>query len=79
MERYRAKSFEIKEGRKVLITAACQDCSWSNSLPTTTVRLATDSLLLQEIAHQHSIDFRHKVEYKVGQTYDWEQIREQQR
>jgi len=46
MEKYQPKPVEIKEGRRILITAFCKNCNWRSSLPTTTLRLAKDADLL---------------------------------
>ena len=65
MEKFRYHPFEIKEGRKLIITAKCENCNWRSSLPTTTARLASDSGLLQDKACEHEVRFNHKVEFKV--------------
>ena len=54
------------EGRKLVIIAKCENCSWRSSLSTTTLRLAADSGSLQDIAKQHELKYNHTVVFKMG-------------
>lgn len=53
------------EARVIKITAKCNDCGWSNSLMTSVLRLAADSMILQENAMTHEKRYNHRVEFKI--------------
>lgn len=56
---------EIKEDRRLIMIAKCENCNWYSSLPTTTLRLAKDSGLLQDTAKEHELRYNHSVSFKV--------------
>jgi hypothetical protein len=55
-----------EEGRRVILIAKCSNCNWYSSLPSTTLRMAKDSGLLQDTAKMHEEKYNHQVEFKVG-------------
>jgi len=66
MEVLQPAQIEPTEGRRIIMTAICQDCNWYSQIPTTTLRLATDSALMTEIAHQHEAMYSHKINFTTN-------------